>query len=132
VYMLAIIAALQLASSSGDYASTTATASSGDRYDQRCSKCASSPSAIPTISSAMRFARFGEEFIDSRCVLRCQRHVNVAPVTVLPVLGDFANPLAAHNDYEADERCRLITTVSARQDSAGSCHACQWMETRRD
>ena len=79
--------------------------------------------------------RFAEEFIDSRlCPQVVNVTVNVAPVTSAPVIGTFANPLAAHNDYEADERViGLITNgIGTGKTAPAVATRCQWVETRRD
>ena len=79
--------------------------------------------------------RFGDEFIDSRlCPQIVNVTVNVASVTVLPVIGAFADPLTAHNDYEADERViGLITNgIGTGKTAPAVATRCQWVETRRD
>ncbi len=109
----------------------------GDRYDQRMFQqvrivAFSDPNDL--LSYAIP-PRFGEEFIDSRlCPEIVNATVNVAPVTVLPVLGAFADPLTAHNDYEADERViGLITNgIGTGKTAPAVATRCQWIETRRD
>ena len=109
----------------------------GDRYDQRMFRqvrivAFSDPNDLLSYAVPPQFA---EEFIDSRlCPQVVNVTVNVAPVTALPVIGDFANPLAAHNDYEADERgIGLITNgIGTGKTAPVVATRCQWVETRRD
>ena len=109
----------------------------GDRYDQRMFRqvrivAFSDPNDLLSYAIPPRFA---EEFIDSRlCPQVVNVTVNVAPVTAVPVIGDFANPLTAHNDYEADERViGLITNgIGTGKTAPAVATRCQWVETRRD
>jgi len=109
----------------------------GDRYDQRRFRqvriiAFSDPNDLLSYAIPPGFA---EEFIDSRlCPEVVNVTVNVAPVTALPVIGDFADPLAAHNDYEADERVIGLIThgIGTGQTAPAVATGCQWMETRRD
>ena len=49
--------------------------------------------------------RFVRDYVDLRlCPQQVNVTINVAPVTDLIGLGEFANPLAAHVEYENDER----------------------------
>lgn len=76
---------------------------------------------------------FADRHIDSQiCPQVVNVTVNVAPVKSVPVVGEVANPLAAHNDYEADER--VIGLMAHGIGTPGTAPAvqerCQWMETR--
>jgi hypothetical protein len=109
----------------------------GDHYDQRMFRqvrivAFSDPNDLLSYAVPPRFA---EEFIDSRlCPQVVNVTVNVAPVTTLPVIGAFADPLTAHNDYEADERViGLITNgIGTAKTAPAVANRCQWMETRRE
>ena len=58
--------------------------------------------------------------------------VNVAPIKTLPVLGAFANPRAAHNQYEDDARVIGLIThgVGTAQTAPAVQNHCSWLETR--
>jgi hypothetical protein len=109
----------------------------GDRHDQRMFRqvrlvAFSDPNDLLSYAIPPEFA---EEFIDSRlCPQVVNVTVNVAPVTAVPVVGTFADPLAAHNDYEADERViGLITNgIGTGKTAPAVATRCQWVETRRD
>lgn len=110
---------------------------SGDRYEQRMFRqvrivAFSDPNDLLSYAIPPRFA---EEYIDSRlCPQVVNVTLNVAPTTTLPVIGDFASPLAAHNDYEADERVIGLIThgIGAGKTASAVAARCQWLETRRD
>ncbi len=76
---------------------------------------------------------FADRHIDSQiCPQVVNVTVNVAPVKSVPVLGEFANPLAAHNDYEADERVigAMAHGIGTPRTAPVVQTRCQWMETR--
>lgn len=77
--------------------------------------------------------RFANDYLDSRlCPEIVNVTINVAPVTTLPVFGTFANPLAAHNDYEADARVigLIMHGVGAPGTAPVVARQCRWVETR--
>nr|MBS0019208.1 hypothetical protein [Gammaproteobacteria bacterium] len=76
---------------------------------------------------------FADRHIDSQiCPQVVNVTVNVAQVKSIPVVGEFANPLAAHNDYEADERVigLMAHGIGTPRTAPAVQDRCQWMETR--
>lgn len=76
---------------------------------------------------------FADRHIDSQiCPKVVNVTVNVAPVKSIPVVGEVANPLAAHNDYEADERVigLIAHGIGTPRTAPVVQTRCKWMETR--
>src|SRR5918994_1810930 len=79
--------------------------------------------------------RFVRDYVDSRlCPKQVNVTINVAPVSDLVGLGQFANPLAAHVDYENDERViDLITRGIGQPETAPVVEErCTWLEVGED
>jgi hypothetical protein len=79
--------------------------------------------------------RFVRDYVDSRlCPRQVNVTINVAPVSDLVGLGEFANPLAAHVDYENDERViGLITRGIGQPETAPIVkERCSWLEVSED
>jgi hypothetical protein len=79
--------------------------------------------------------RFVRDYVDSRlCPNQVNVTINVAPVSDLIGLGEFANPLAAHVDYENDERViDLITRGIGQPETAPVVKdRCTWQEVGED
>jgi hypothetical protein len=79
--------------------------------------------------------QFVRDDVDSRlCPQEVNVTINVAPVTDLAGLGEFANPLAAHVDYENDERViGLITRGIGQPETAPIVkERCTWQEVGED
>jgi hypothetical protein len=79
--------------------------------------------------------RYVRERVDSRlCPRQVNVTINVARVSSLLGLGDFANPLAAHVDYEDDERVMgLITRGIGQPETAPVVEErCTWLEVGED
>jgi hypothetical protein len=79
--------------------------------------------------------RYVRERVDSRlCPRQVNVTINVARVSSLLGLGEFANPLAAHVDYEDDERViGLITRGIGQPETAPVVEErCTWLEVGED
>ncbi len=79
--------------------------------------------------------RFVRDYVDSRlCPTQVNVTINVAPVTDVIGLGEFANPLAAHVDYENDDRViGLMTRGIGRPETAEVVRErCTWQEVGED
>jgi hypothetical protein len=79
--------------------------------------------------------RFVRDYVDSRlCPKQVNVTINVAPVGSLLGLGEFANPLAAHVDYDDDERViGLITRGIGQPETAPVVEErCSWLEVGED
>jgi hypothetical protein len=78
---------------------------------------------------------FTDEYMDSRlCPSMANVLVNVAPVTSILGLGEFANPLRAHSGYIDDARVvGLIAQGVGLDDGTASIvtERCNWLETVR-
>ncbi|MGF1612853.1 MAG: hypothetical protein ACFCVA_02800 [Gammaproteobacteria bacterium] len=78
-------------------------------------------------------AGFADRHIDSQiCPQVVNVSVNVAPVMSIPVIGEVANPLMAHNDYEADERVigLMVHGIGTPHTAPAVQTVCKWMKTR--
>ena len=78
---------------------------------------------------------FVREHVDSRlCPRQVNVTINIAPVTNLLGVGEFANPLAAHIDYDDDERViGLITRGIGQPETAPVVkERCTWLEVGED
>ena len=78
---------------------------------------------------------FVREHVDSRlCPRQVNVTINIAPVTNLLGVGEFANPLAAHIDYDDDERViGLITRGIGQPETAPVVEErCSWQEVGED
>ncbi|HSA82607.1 MAG TPA: hypothetical protein VLE23_17455 [Geminicoccaceae bacterium] len=78
---------------------------------------------------------FVREHVDSRlCPRQVNVTINIAPVTNLLGVGEFANPLAAHLDYDDDERViGLITRGIGQPETAPVVkERCTWLEVAED
>jgi hypothetical protein len=76
---------------------------------------------------------FTEQYIDSRlCPEVVNVVLNVAPIQSIPVIGEFANPRAAHSNYEADARVidLMVNGLDSNQPSQLVQQQCRWTETR--
>ena len=79
--------------------------------------------------------RYIRDYVDSRlCPKQVNVTINVAPVSSLFGLGEFANPLAAHLDYDDDERViGLITRGLGQPETAPVVEErCSWLEVGED
>ena len=79
--------------------------------------------------------RFVRDYVDSRlCPQQVNVTINVAPVTDLVGLGEFANPLAAHVEYENDERVIDLITRGLGQPETTPLvkERCTWLEVGED
>jgi hypothetical protein len=79
--------------------------------------------------------RFVRDYVDSRlCPKQVNVTINVAPVSDLVGLGQFANPLAAHVDYENDERVIGLITRGIGQPETEPVvqERCTWLEVGED
>jgi hypothetical protein len=79
--------------------------------------------------------KFVRDDVDSRlCPRQVNVTINVAPVADLVGLGEFANPLAAHVDYENDDRViGLITRGIGQPETAPVVKdRCTWEEVGED
>jgi hypothetical protein len=79
--------------------------------------------------------RFVRDYVDSRlCPQQVNVTINVAPVSDLIGLGEFANPLAAHVDYENDERVIALITrgIGQPETSPLAEERCSWLEVGED
>ena len=79
--------------------------------------------------------RFVREHVDSRlCPRQVNVTINIAPVTNLLGVGEFANPMAAHVDYDDDERViGLITRGISQPETAPAVKArCTWREVAEE
>jgi hypothetical protein len=79
--------------------------------------------------------RFVRDYVDSRlCPQQVNVTINVAPVSDLIGLGEFANPLAAHVDYENDERVIALITRGIGQPETAPVveERCTWLEVGED
>ena len=107
----------------------------GDHYAQRLFKqllivAFSDPNDILSYAIPPHFA---EQYISSLlCPEVVNVTINVAPIQTLPVLGAFANPRAAHNQYEDDARVIGLIThgVGTAQTAPAVQNHCSWLETR--
>jgi hypothetical protein len=78
---------------------------------------------------------FVRDHVDSRlCPKQVNVTINIAPVSSLLGLGEFANPLAAHIDYDDDERViGLITRGIGQPETAPVVkERCTWLEVAED
>ena len=78
---------------------------------------------------------FVRQHVNSRlCPKRVNVTINIAPVRSLLGLGEFANPLAAHVDYDDDERViGLITRGIGQPETAAVVEErCSWLEVGED
>jgi pimeloyl-ACP methyl ester carboxylesterase len=78
---------------------------------------------------------FTQYDIDSRlCPRVANVTLNVANVISVPGAGTFANPLAAHSDYEADERVIALMTAGLGQPETLPVvtERCTWIRTEED
>jgi hypothetical protein len=79
--------------------------------------------------------RFVRDHVDSRlCPKQVNVTINIAEVSNLLGLGEFANPLAAHLDYDDDERViGLITRGIGQPETAPVVEErCTWLEVGED
>jgi hypothetical protein len=78
---------------------------------------------------------FVRSHVDSRlCPKQVNVTINIAPVRSVLGLGEFANPLAAHVDYDDDERViGLITRGIGQPETAPVVEErCTWLEVGED
>lgn len=107
----------------------------GKNYDQRMFKqvrvvAFSDPNDILSYAITPEFA---EKYISSQlCPKVINVTLNVAPVTSLPVIGEFANPLEAHSNYEVDPRVigLIVDGISKSHQAEAVQASCTWRETR--
>jgi len=75
--------------------------------------------------------RFLDEHLDSRlCPTLTNVILNVAPVSSVFGLGDFANPMSAHVNYDNDERVIALIThgIGNAQTASVIRDRCEWIE----
>jgi hypothetical protein len=75
--------------------------------------------------------KFLDAHVDSRlCPTLTNVTLNVAPVTNVPGLGGFANPMAAHVNYDNDERVIALITYGIGGDATAPVirERCEWIE----
>jgi hypothetical protein len=78
---------------------------------------------------------FVRGYVDSRlCPKQVNVTINISPVRSILDLGEFANPLAAHVDYDDDERViGLITRGIGQPETAPVVkERCTWLEVGED
>ena len=78
---------------------------------------------------------FVRDHVDSRlCPKQVNVTINIAPVRSVLGLGEFANPLSAHVDYDGDERViGLITRGIGQPETAPVVkERCSWLEVGED
>jgi hypothetical protein len=78
---------------------------------------------------------FVRDHVDSRlCPKQVNVTINIAPVRSVLGLGEFANPMAAHLDYDDDERViGLITRGIGQPETAPAVQErCSWLEVGED
>jgi hypothetical protein len=78
---------------------------------------------------------FVRDHVDSRlCPRQVNVTINIAPVRSILGLGEFANPLSAHVDYDDDERVTgLITRGIGQPETAPVVEErCTWLEVGED
>jgi hypothetical protein len=78
---------------------------------------------------------FVRDHVDSRlCPKQVNVTINIAPVRSLLGLGEFANPLAAHVDYDDDERAIGLITRGIGQPETDPVveERCTWIEVAED
>ncbi|MGH6919857.1 MAG: hypothetical protein ACREJ0_19390, partial [Geminicoccaceae bacterium] len=78
---------------------------------------------------------FVRDHVDSRlCPKQVNVTINIAPVRSVLGLGEFANPLSAHVDYDDDERViGLITRGIGQPETAPVVEErCAWLEVGED
>jgi hypothetical protein len=79
--------------------------------------------------------RFVRDYVDSRlCPRQVNVTINVAPVTDVIGVGEFADPLAAHVDYDDDERVIGLITRGIGQPETDPVvkERCTWLEVGED
>ncbi|MCZ6773734.1 MAG: hypothetical protein O7G83_17380 [Proteobacteria bacterium] len=79
--------------------------------------------------------KFAEEYLDSRlCPKVTNIAINVAQPISLLGLGEFANPVAAHGDYDHDERVIALIAHGIGQETTADIvkERCSWLETVGD
>ncbi len=79
--------------------------------------------------------RFVRDYVNSRlCPKQVNVTINVAPVSDIIGLGEFANPLAAHVDYDNDERVIGLITHGIGQPGTTPVvkERCTWLEVGED
>jgi hypothetical protein len=74
------------------------------------------------------------DHLDSRlCPGQVNVTINIAPVRSLLGLGDFANPMAAHLDYDDERLIGLITRgIGQPETSPVVRERCTWLEVGED
>jgi hypothetical protein len=78
---------------------------------------------------------FVRDYVDSRlCPRQVNVTINIAPVRSVLGLGEFANPLSAHVDYDDDDRViGLITRGIGEPETAPVVkERCSWLEVGED
>jgi hypothetical protein len=78
---------------------------------------------------------FVRDHVDSRlCPKQVNVTINIAPVRSVLGLGEFANPLSAHVDYDDDERVIGLITRGIGQPETSPVvkERCTWLEVGED
>lgn len=78
---------------------------------------------------------FVREHVDSRmCPKQVNVTINITPVRSVLGVGEFANPLAAHTDYDDDERVIALITRGIGQPETAAVveERCSWLEVAED
>ncbi len=79
--------------------------------------------------------KFADAYLDSRL---CPKVTNIAINVAKPIslfgLGEFANPAAAHGDYEHDERVIALIAHGIGQENTADIvkERCTWLQTIGD
>ena len=79
--------------------------------------------------------RFADDYVDSRlCPSITNVIINVAPIKNIPGFGSFANPYAAHVEYDRDERVLALIAHGIGNDSVAPVirERCEWIEAVPD
>ena len=77
--------------------------------------------------------KFVEEYIDSRlCPRPTNISINIAKPISLLGLGEFANPIRAHDGYDQDERVISLIAHGIGHDNSAEIvkERCTWLETK--
>lgn len=79
-------------------------------------------------------AAWAEDYLDSRLCARVRNvTINIAHVRRLPVIGEFADPLAAHTRYDEDERVANLIAFGIGQSGTADIvsERCDWVKVDR-
>lgn len=110
---------------------------SGARYNERLFKetqfvAFSDPNDLFSYAIPPKFM---DEYMDSRlCPSLTNVILNIAPITSLLGMGEFANPIKAHTSYDNDERVLGLLTRGIGNDDVDPLvkERCEWLEAIPD